>query len=193
MPTYSSPVSVADLQTYLNDISTDPTLLAFYQTLLDTSTEYVYTWLDRDYTASAAKSDVFFGNETDTHRLHSAAETISSISLKSPLGDITTIDPADCLLFGSGMLLRLKSAVFEFDQEYTIIYHQPSSLSCPESVRQVILEHAAISFNESARGGGTLGEAISFVRTLTESDRLKYLDLSDRHQAMLRPYKRYPV
>ena len=53
MPTYTPPVSRAEFQTYLKDASTDATLLAFYDALLNAATEYVYAWLDRDYTASA--------------------------------------------------------------------------------------------------------------------------------------------
>ena len=64
MPTFTSPVALADFQTYLKDSSVDPTVTGFFQTCLDAATEAVYTWLDRDYTASATKTDIFWGDDT---------------------------------------------------------------------------------------------------------------------------------
>ena len=78
MPTFPSPVLLSEFQSYLKDTTTDAGILAFYQSLLYTATEKVYTYLDRDYTPNAVKTDVFFGRGLQVHRMQNPAGTLIS-------------------------------------------------------------------------------------------------------------------
>ncbi|SRR5579883_507200 len=193
MPTFTSPVTVADLQTYLRDVSTDTTLLGFYQTLLDTATESVYTWLDRDYTALATKTDRFWGDDTEFYAPHYPAGSFVSWSYIDMNGFVTSLDISDLLIRANGYLVQAKTKRFVSGAEHAITYKQPATLVCPETVKQVIVEIAAQLFDESNQGAGTRGLLLATSNDGISTDRERFLDLSERHKEMLRPYKRYPV
>jgi hypothetical protein len=193
MSTYTSPVALADVQEYLKDSSTDAGLLAFFQSLLDASTEYVYTWLDRDFTPSATKTDTFMGNNTNEHRLHSAADHIVSWQYRDSQDVVTVPLTTEILLFESGIRAKLKTMIFGVGYEYQIVYVQPASITCPESIRHVILERAVIMYQDSNQGEGILGIEMNYARDQAYLERATYLDLSPEHKEILRMYKRYPV
>jgi hypothetical protein len=193
MPTYPPAISVPEFQTYLKDASTDPDLLVFFSVIIDIATEYVFTWLDRDFSASAIKTQIFEGNNANDLRLHSAAQTLNSWETVDDQGAVTVQPISDLILFDSGNRVHAKTLRFDRGLEHHITYHQPSSLACPETVRQVVLEFAVQIFQESSQGLGILGESITASRDGSLSDRVKYADLSDRHKELLRMYKRYPV
>jgi hypothetical protein len=202
MSTYPSPVALADFQEYLKDTSTDATLLAFYQSLLDASTEYVYTWLDRDYTASATKSDRFWGDGTQCYAPHNQVGTLLTWSETDAAGTTTSIGVTDLFLRANGYVVQIKSTStesFQSGYEHLLTYQQPSTLTCPETVRQVITEISALLLRDSNQGEGTLAVSIASERdgalgfTGGFSDRQRFLDLTERHKEMLRPYKRYPL
>jgi hypothetical protein len=183
-------VTVAELQTYLHDSSTDPDLLDFYQALLDTATENVYDWLDRDYTASATKSETFIGGGTLWHFTKYPVATLLSWTTSDIDGVLETRDVADLIIRLGGRALQCVNDVFSSDLEHTITYKQPASITCPETVRQAILEIAAIMFDESRQGSGALGlETLSTYEDLNH-ERARFLSLVDRHAAMLSPYRR---
>jgi hypothetical protein len=190
MPT--SPATVSQLQLYLKDSSVDPALLGFYQSLLDAVTNKIYSYLDRDFTSSAHTHDVFWGNSTAEHLLHDAAGSIVSWTYKGLDGNSTTGTNSDLILFEEGKRVRNKTTIFEAHIEYTINYALAST-GWPEAVVQVIVEDAAILFNESNQGGGTLGELIASTKDGQFTDRVRYSDLSEAHAKILRMYKRYPV
>lgn len=202
MATYTSPVSRADFQEYLKDTSTDATLLAFFQSLLDTATEHVYTWLDRDYTASATKTDRFWGDDTQFYSPHDQAGAITSWSVTDRDNNTTAMATTDLFLRANGYLVAVKSTstkTFASCFEHKLVYTTPSTLTCPETVKQVITEIAAELFRASNQGDGTLGVLAASQRDGALgydggfSARSRYLDMSERHCEMLRPYKRYPI
>ena len=193
MPTYTSPVALADFQEYLKDSSTDAGLLAFFQSLLDASTEYVYTWLDRDFTPSATKTDTFMGTNTNEHRLHSAADHIVSWQYRDSQGVVSVPSSSEIVLFESGLRAKLKTMTFGLGYEYQIVYVQPASLACPESVRQVILERTAVMYQDSNQGEGIIGIEMNYARDQAYLERASYRDLSPEHKEILRMYKRYSV
>ncbi len=190
MSTYTSPVTLSNFQLYLNDQSADPTVHAYYQSLLDYATERIYTYLDRDYTASAVKTDIFFGNCKPWRRLHQVAGAVTAWSSVDSLGAITTNDPTTIHLFEGGELAVLSSGTFDPTLEHRITYSLPSSLSCPETVAQVITEVAAVALRESKQGSGSLGEQMSYSHDSNFSSRAVYVELSDRHRELLSPYRR---
>src|SRR4051812_45890419 len=98
MSTFPSPVSVAELQTYLRDATTDTSMLDFYQSLLDTATEKIYTYLDRDYTPEAVKTDIFFGNGLHIHRMNNSCGTLINWHSCDIDGNIVTLDIAELVL-----------------------------------------------------------------------------------------------
>jgi len=126
------------------------------------------------------------------HRLHDAATGISSWAYRDLDGNSTPGSNSDLVLFEEGRLVRNKVSIFEEGFEYVINY-AIASTSWPEAVVQVIIEDAAILFNESNQGGGRLGELIASSRDGQFSDRVRYSDLTEAHEKILRMYKRYPV
>ena len=193
MSTYTSPVPLAEFQAYLKDASTDPTVTGFFQTCLDHATEAVYTWLDRDYTASAAKSETFWGDGTAFYAPRHAVGTLTSWSSTDLAGTITAHTPSDLLIRANGYLLQSLTDRFERASEHTITYHLPATLLCPETVKQAITEMAAVLFQESNQGAGRLELFSISARESTSSERDRFLDLTERHKEMLRPYKRYAL
>jgi hypothetical protein len=193
MPTYASPVTLAAFQTYLKDTSTDPALTAFYQSLLDTATEYVYNWLDRDYTASATKTDTFFGDDSPFHAPRNPVGTLLTWVYADNNGVTTTVGVLDLLLRANGYLIQAKTKYFQSGVEHRLSYQQPSTLVCPETVQQVITEFAAILFTDSQQGSGQLELFQTTARDAFGTGRERFLDLTEHHKELLRPYKRYPV
>jgi hypothetical protein len=193
MPTFPSPVTVSEFQTYIKDTTTDPAIVAFYQTLLDTATEKVYTYLDRDYTAGAVKTDVFFGKGLHVHRMQNPAGTFLSWKYYDEKGAETVGDVLSLVILAEGNVAVSPEDRFRQGFEHRLKYQQPLILTCPETVKQVITEVAAIIFQESNQGSGSLGVIITSERNDTNSDRLRYSDLTERQKAMLAPYKRYAV
>jgi hypothetical protein len=193
MPTFTSPVALTDFQTYLKDVSTDTTVTGFFQTCLNAATEAVYTWLDRDYTASASKTDVFWGDDTAFHSLRHQAGSLTAWSYTDLSGTVTTLGTSDLLIRANGYLLQTLTHRFARNAEHTLTYAQPSTLTCPEAVKQVITEIAALLYQASNQGEGSLGMLIASAHDGVATDRERFLDLSQLHKDMLRPYKRYPV
>jgi hypothetical protein len=175
---------------YLHDSSTDTDLLDFYQTLLDTATERVYDWLDRDYTASATKSETFIGGGTLWHFTKYPVATLVSWTTSDIDGVTDTRDVTDLIIRLGGRALQCTNDVFSSDLEHTIGYAQPASITCPETVRQAILEIASIMFDESRQGSGALGlDTLSTYEDLNH-ERAVFRTLTDRHAQMLTPYRR---
>jgi hypothetical protein len=202
MATYTSPVSLSDFKAYLKDTTTDTALLAFYQSLLDTATEHVYTWLDRDFTASATKTDRFWGDNSQFYAPHDQAGAITSWTTYDENGASTSMGTTDLFIRRNGFLIAIKSTstkTFESGFEHKIVYTTPSTLTCPETVKQVITEIAAELLRASNQGDGTLGVLYQSTRDGALgydggfSQRARFLDLNERHKEMLRVYKRYPI
>lgn len=193
MPTYPSPVTVSDFKLYVNDQSADPTVLAYFQSLLDTATERVYTYLDADFTPSALKTKTFLGNNSNCVRLHEPAAAITAWETRDETGTLTPQSTSSLHLFQNGYLVVLSDATFLPDLEHRISYTLPSTLVCPETVKQVITEVAAIMLRESKQGAGTLGEQMELFKDSDTLSRSLYVELADRHRMMLSPYKRYGV
>jgi hypothetical protein len=193
MPTFPSPVALSDFQKYIRDGSTDPTILAFYQSLLNTATEKIYTYLDRDYTPGAIKTDVFFGNASHVHRMYHPAGTIITWKSSDFEGNVTVQNIAELVLMANGIIVINAKNRFFWKCEHRINYSLPSTLACPETVMQVITEVAAIIFEESKMGGARLGIEIESNKNDTSGDRARYLDLTPRHIEMLAPYKRVAI
>jgi len=202
MATYTSPVTLVELQTYLKDASTDATLLLFYQSLLDMATEHVYNWLDRDYTPGATKCDTFFGDDSQCYAPRHQAGTVTSWSATDSAGNTTSLGTTDLLLRANGYLIQISSTStksFQSGYEHKLTYQQPVGLVCPETIKRVITEIAALAFQASHQGQGTLGVdflserdgALGFSGGFSERER--FIDLTERHKEMLRAYKRYPV
>ena len=186
-------VTVAQLQLYLNDTSTDPTLVGFYQSLIDIATDRVLQFLDRTFTASASRTDVFWGDDQPTHRLHDAAQAVTAWTYIDLQFNTTTMGTSDLELFENGNVVASRRTPFISGVEHHLSYTLPSSLVLPPAVAQVIVEDAAIMFGESNQGTGTLAELIVASREGSLSDRIRFSDLSERHKETLRMYKRYPV
>ncbi len=193
MPTFPSPVLVSEFQTYLKDTTTDTAILAFYGSLLDTATEKVYTYLDRDYTASALKTDVFFGTGMHVHGMQNPAGTLIGWKYYDDTGAETIANISDLVLLANGNIAVSALKKFLRGFEHRLKYSLPSTLACPETVKQVITEIAAMIFEESKQGSGRLGIMIESDKNDTSSDRFRYADLTERQKAMLSPYKRYAI
>lgn len=193
MPTFISPVSLSEFQRYLKDTTTDTAILALYQSLLDTATEKVYTYLDRDYTPSAPKTDIFWGTGMHTHRMNNQAGALTSWKYYDAKGNETVVSISELVLMANGMITVAANKRFECAFEHRIVYTQPVLLTCPESVKQVIIEVAAIVFEESKQGAGNLGKLTESVKADADFERVRYLDLSSRQRMMLAPYKRIAV
>jgi len=193
MPTYTSPVSLADFQTYINDTSEDEAILAFYQSLLYRATERIYNYLDKDFTAEAEKKEIFWGNDSKFHRLHQPAGAITAWQTLNHEGVSTPMDTSELLLFENGLLLYRKVGAFEAMLEHHVTYELPSDLTCPETVQQVIIEVAAVLLRESTKGGATLGENSEWTRENSSTIGQHFYELSERHQELLSPYRRYAL
>jgi hypothetical protein len=193
MPTYISPVSVTDLKQYLRDGTTDTTLLAFYGSLLNTATEKVYTYLGRDYSPSASKIDIFFGNGLHIHRLADPCGALTEWKTCDFDGNIVTQNLSELVLMANGNMVINTTQRFSPKLEHRIKYTQPSTLACPESVMQVITEVAAIIYEESKQGSARLGIGIEYDKNDTSGARIRYLDLTERQIEMLAPYKKISI
>ncbi len=193
MSTFPSPVSLAEFQNYLKDTTVDIGILAFYQTLLDTATEKIYTYLDRDYTPSVAKTDVFFGRGLHVHKMRNPAGALVSWKYYDNTGAETIANIADLVLLANGSVTVCAVKTFLRGFEHRLKYFQPTTLTCPETVKQVITETAAIIFEESKQGSGRLGIMTESDRLDTNTNRVRYLDLTERQKATLMPYKRYAI
>ena len=193
MPTYPSPVTVTSFQMYMRDGSSDPTVLAFYQLLLATATEKVYTYLDRDFTAGASKVDVFFGNGLHVHRMFNPCETLVFWKTIDSTGTLTVQDISELLILANGEIVVNAKQKFDPHCEHRIKYTQPAALACPESVMQVITEVAAVIFEESKLGGARLGIETESDKNDSSSDRARYIELTDRQKSMLAPYKKISI
>src|SRR5689334_18694097 len=134
MSTFPSPVTLSEFQRYLKDTSTDTGILAFYQSLLDTATEKVYTYLDRDYTASAVKTDIFFGKGLHVHRMQHPASALISWKYYDETGAETVADISTLVLLATGMIVVGSVEKFSRGYEHRLSYSLPSTLTCPETV-----------------------------------------------------------
>ena len=196
MPTYPSPVDLLSFQTYLNDTSTDPTVTGFYQGLLATATEYVYTWLDRDYTPLAAKTDTFFGDDSQFYAPRYPIGLLNSWHAIDAAGIDHDQGVLDLIVRRRGTLLQTRTLRFDARSEHRLAYILPPDIFCPETVKLVITEIAALLFEASNQGMSTLGLLSATSRDGSSGgslDRERFLDLTERHKEMLRPYKRYPI
>jgi hypothetical protein len=193
MPTFPSPVSISEFQSYLKDTTTDTGILAFYQSLLNTATEKVYTYLDRDYTPGAIKTDVFFGTGRHIHRMRFPAGVLISWKYYDKTGAETVANIADLVLMAEGNIAVGASKKFLCRNEHRLKYSLPASLTCPETVKQVITEVAALIYEESKLGSGRLGIMIESDKNDASIERVRYLDLTERQKTMLSPYKRYAI
>ncbi len=193
MSTYPSPVSLSDFQRYLKDTTTDISIQAFYQSILDTATEKIYTYLDRDYTPGIMKTDIFFGNGLHVHRMNNPAGVLHTWKYYDAEGNETVVSISELVLMANGTVAVAANKRFSREFEHRIVYDQPLSLTCPETVRQVIIEVAAMIFEESKQGSSRLGIEVESDRSDTNYERVRYQDLTDRQERMLAPYKRIPV
>ena len=193
MPSFASPVTLTQFQTYLKDSSVDPVVTGFFLQLLDTATEYVYRWLDRDFTASAIRTDVFWGDGQSFYRPRHPVGSLLSWTTISRDGTTSSIGVGDLILRENGNLVLTKTGSFEQGLEHRLMYQLPGGLSCPETVQHVILEIAALMYDASKQGGDALGLIVNTDRNSAGTDRERYADLTERHKELLRPYKRIPV
>jgi hypothetical protein len=185
MPTFPSPVPLPELQRYLKDTSTDPNVTTLLTLSLDTATERVYAYLDRDYTPNAAKMDIFFGNDSAYHFLRHTAGALTSWKYYDADGVETDPGTSYLKLFSNGKLIVSKEKKFPCGYEHRVGYTTPASLTCPETVKQVIIEIAAEIFEESKQGAGEL--------RIHSNVYVTYYSLSERHREMLAAYRRMPV
>jgi hypothetical protein len=181
MPTYLPPIALPDVQRYLKDASTDGNVILLLTEAINTATERVYTYLDRDYTPNAVKTDVFLGNDRAYHFLRHPCVAITSWKYYDSGGEETDAGASYLKLFSNGRLIVSKEKKFLSNYEHRIGYTTPASLACPEMVRHVIIEIAAAIFEDSKQGAGEF-------RTDAEG-----FTLSERHEYLLAPYRRLPL
>lgn len=193
MPTYTSPVTVSEFQLYNTDLSADPTLLGFFQSLLETATERVYNYLDLDFTAGTLNVQTFVGSGGDFVLLHQPAEAITAWETVDRIGTLTPQNETALHLFDGGRVVVNADGIFDQSLEHRISYTLPASLTCPETVKQVITEVASIMLRESKQGAGSLGELREFFSDTAGAHRSVFSELTERHRMMLSPYKRYAV
>lgn len=193
MSTYPSPVFLSDFQRYLKDTTTDVTIQAFYQSLLDTATEKIYTYLDRDYTPGVMKTDIFFGNGLHVHWMYNPAGILHTWKYYDAYGNETVVSISELVLLANGTVAVAAEKRFLREFEHRIVYDQPLSLICPETVRQVITEVAAVIFEESKQGASRLGIEVESDRSDSNYERARYQDLTKRQERILAPYKRMAV
>lgn len=173
----TSPVTVQEFQTYLRDSSTDPALLAYYQELLDRTTDYIVGYIEKDYTANAVKTDVFWGDDTDGHRLTHPAGVITQWKHYGHDGSETTEALGSLALREHGSFVVAYGKTFASGREHRLTYQLPNSLEWPIALKQVITELTAMLFEASKQGQGTL-----FIEPIPE-----------RHRQILDQYRTIPV
>jgi hypothetical protein len=173
----TSPATVEELQYYLKDESSDGDLLDYFQSLLYTATQFVYTYLDREYTPSTSFTEIFWGDDGNAVRLRHRAGAITSWKYYDEAGNETIEDSIDLGLREDGNLIIAGTKRFLAGYEHRIVYTLPGSLVCPEPIKQCVIELAAMLFNKSNQGHGTLST----------------LDLEPHQLAVLRMYKRVAV
>jgi hypothetical protein len=181
MPTYPPPVPLPELQRYLKDVSVDANVITLLTDAINIATERVYTYLDRDYTPNAAKTDVFLGNDRAYHFLRHPCGALTSWKYYDSGGEETDAGASYLKLFSNGRLIVNKEKKFLSNYEHRVGYTTPASLACPEMVRHVIIEIAAAIFEDSKQGAGEF-------RTSPEA-----FALSERHEYLLAPYRRLPL
>jgi len=184
---YPPPLLVSDLQNYLNDSSTDPDIIYLFEQSLNAATDRVYTYLGRDYTASA-RTIIFWGDGGTRHRLAEEAGTILNWTYIDTDGNVTLGDHTKLKLFEGGLLIIAHDVTFESGYEHHITFMPPLTLLCPDAVKQVILEIGAAIYEESKRGRGIL--LIESEWQIGSSGE-RYKELDERHRATLAPYRRY--
>lgn len=178
MPTYLPPIALPDVQRYLKDVSTDGNVILLLTEAIHTATERVYTYLDRDYTPNAVKTDSFFGDDRAYHFLRHPCGAITSWKYYDTGGAETDVGAVFLKLFSNGKLIVTKEKKFLSGYEHRVSYTTPASLSCPEMVKQVIIEIAAGIFEASKQGAGELQDEEM---------------MTQRHEYLLAPYRRIPV
>ena len=177
MPTYTPPVSLEQFQTFIHDASTDTPTLDFFTSLLETATEFVYTFLDRDYTPEAQKTDIFWGNDKPYHATeHLVGEILSWKHVDRYGNEISGLE-ADLHIRENGKVVICSILSFRSGVEHRLTYTQPAGLRAPEAVCQVILELAYLLYESSKLGAGTM----------------RPLGLSDEQVERLRSYRRVAV
>jgi hypothetical protein len=186
MPTYIPPVTVSELQNYLNDTSTDPDVLLLYEDAINAATERTYTYLGRDYTPGV-RTSIFWGDGGSCHSLIEPALTIHTWTYRDTEGTLSVGDISKLQLFELGRLIIAHDVTFESGYEHYITY-TPIPVLCPETVKQVIIEIAATIYEESKRGRGIL---IIESEWQTGSSGERYKELDDQHKKVLAPYRRY--
>ena len=178
MPTYPPPIALPEVQRYLKDTSADANVLSLLTEAIHAATERVYTYLDRDYTPNAAKTDSFFGDDRAYHFLRHPCSAITSWKYYDAAGAETDAGAIYLKLFSNGKLIVTKEKKFLSGFEHRISYITPATLTCPEMVKQVIIEIAAGIFEASKQGAGELHD-----------DEM----MTQRHEYLLAPYRRIPV
>jgi hypothetical protein len=187
MSLYPPPVTLDEFKRYLNDDSSDTTMLGFYTACLEAATESVYTYLGRDYSSAAARTDIFWGDGTNRHRLRYPAGAIVSWQYLDTDGTPTVGDHTKLHLFENGELIIGDDITFERGYEHRIAYTLPLGLTAPKTVAQVILEHAARIYEESKRGTGIL---VIESEWQTNARGAHYRTIDERHRRMLAPYRK---
>ena len=185
MPSYPPPLPITDLQRFLKDTTTDPNVLLLMTEAINVATERIYTYIGHDYTPSAPKLDVFFGDDRAYHFLRHPAGALTSWKYYDADGVETDAGAGALKLFSSGRLVVSREKKFPSGYEHRIGYTTPASLVCPELVRQVIIEMAAAIYEDSKQGAGEF-------RIASDADR-QYLLLSPKHEYQLAPYRRMPI
>lgn len=179
------PVTVTELQNYLNDTSTDPNLITLYDDAINAATDRVYTYLGRSYPIGVQIS-TFWGEGSVSRRLELEAFTILSWTYRDTKGTAFVGDVSKLELFENGSLVIAHDVRFERGYEHIITY-TPIPVPCPDAVRQVILEIAVTIFEESKHGRGILVIASEEQSGISEH----YKELTARHRNILAPYRRY--
>lgn len=187
MPTYPPPVTLTELQIYLNDTSTDPDMIYLYELALAAATDRVYTYLGRDYTLST-RTIIFWGDGGECRRLIEPAEAILVWKYYDKEGNETSGDITKLTLFEGGLLIIAHDVTFERGYEHRITYMPPPLPACPDAIKQVILEISASIYEESKRGRGIL---LLESEWQTGSSGERYRELDERHKKVLAPYRRY--
>ena len=120
-------------------------------------------------------------------------ETLTFWKTLDTHGNLVTQDLTELVLMANGEIVVNMTQRFSSKLEHRIKYSQPSTLTCPEAVMQVITEVAAIIFEESKLGGARLGIELESDKKDSSGDRARYIDLTPRHIEMLAPYKRMAI
>lgn len=190
----ASPVSVAELQYYLKDASTDTAYLAFLSRLLDATTDIIYSQLRRDFTSPLVINERFFGTGRDRYF---PLQSYGPINLLSVLeinfaGDSDPIAVTQFFV-GPDNYIFWKTSNFRRDRWYFISYTLTQTV--PEAVRQVITEMAYELIESGRRGMGALNKETDYSNVLGQSSLRyrNYADLDKRWQLMLTAYVNYTI